>query len=102
MTIDGDTPNHVMVKNYILAEPPYEGAGKHARIDIRSILQSVAFQKGHKGSTNMDRWINYLQIKDADHTQKSTGEPKNLPAVQRVTDRLGVAKTGDIWKLGGF
>ena len=61
LTEEGEEPNHAMVKAYVLATEPYGDAGKKTTTNIRATLAAVKFAKGPKNSTNMDRWIAYVQ-----------------------------------------
>lgn len=61
LTEEGKEPNHEMVKCYVMGTAPYGQAGKKTNTNIRSILVTVNFKKGPKDSTNMDRWIAYVQ-----------------------------------------
>ena len=61
LTEEGEEPNHDMVKAYVLATEPYGDAGKKTTTNIRATFATVKFAKGPKNSTNMDRWISYVQ-----------------------------------------
>ena len=61
MTDYGEKPNNSMVECYVLGKAPYQDAGKHAATSISDTLSSVRFKRGPTGSTNMGRWIDYIQ-----------------------------------------
>jgi len=56
----GEEPNHEQVSHYFL------GTGEYASDDFRivdsqhAMLRAVVFERGPRGSTNLDRWLNYL------------------------------------------
>ena len=84
-TQDGEEPNHEMVKCYVLGVAPYEMAGKHAAKNIRATISAIAFKKGPTGSTNMDRWIDYLRrmravLKKVPQGQKQSKEYRSMYA----------------------
>ena len=65
---------------------PYETAGKHAAKNIiRATISAIAFKKGPTGSTNMDRWIDYLRrmravLKKVPQGQKLSKEYRSMYA----------------------
>ena len=84
-TQEGEEPNHDMVKCYVLGVAPYETAGKHAAKNIRATISDISFKRGPTGSTNMDRWINYLQrmraiLKKLPQGQKQSKEYRSMYA----------------------